>query len=506
MFTSDDKPIAASARSLVLNKQPEAPFSLPSNPSASLTGLLPADSAMRRWAQELRTLLDKRCADETDWQLQGHAVLLEGELLEEVPALLAEVALIAGLPLHVFSAANVVEQFLPWIGELPDDVPALVYLTPGEWMDPSAPGTAGGPPDSAGDSCADAFLRALQDLIQGLSTRPVVLVTAGRGFEQLCVCLRQAGYFDRRIRLPEWNADSRAGEFLRELGPELADESLYAKPRRLGALLKAVFPDRRRRQLTILALKRLARHQQRRVGFTDLVQMATQGTTEEDPMPTDSASRYRTAVHEAGHALILHLDSSAMSAPDFCTAIRSRDSHGRTVASFEAIESRGDDLMVDNVRHKIRTHLAGLAAEHLVLGADRVSAGGSGSDLDEATRLAAYMFGDWGISPDSSTPTLQASNLATVINDRHPADDPRVARMTRQYLQTEYINATDILRKHRSYLDSIVDALCRQDVLVQEDFERLWAECAEQSERTQLGRSVGNTAPKCELVWSSPQT
>lgn len=507
MFKPDGSPIAASARSLTLKKRPEAPLSLPNDQPAPLSGLLPTDSAMHRWAQELRRLLDKRSyADETDWQLQGHAVLLESEVLEEVPPLLEEVAHIAGLPLHVFSAANVVEQFLPWIGELPDAAPALVYLTPGEWMDPSSPEAEGEPPACAGGPCADAFLRAVQDVIQSLSTRPVVLVTAGRGFEQLCICLRQVGYFDRRIHVPEWNQDIRAGEFLRELGPGLADESLYAKPRRLGALLQAVFSDSRRRNLTILALKRLAKHQQRTVGFTDLVQMATRGTTEEDPMPADPASRYRTAVHEAGHALILHLDSSEMSAPDFCTAIRSRESHGRTVASFEAIESRGDDLTAGNARHKIRTHLAGLAAEHLVLGADKVSAGGSGSDLDEATRLAAYMFGDWGMSPDSSTSVLQASNLVTVINDRHPADDPRVTRMTRQYLQTEYIKTTDILRKHRAYLDSIVEALCRQDVLVQEDFERLWAEYAEQSERTQLGRLAMNTAPECGLVWSPPET
>lgn len=345
----DDSPIATSAQSLALKKKPGAPLTLSNAPSATWTRMLSTGSAVHRWAQELRTLLDKRSSsNETDWHLLGHAVLLEGDVLDEVPDLLEEVALIAGMPLHVFSAANVVHQFLPWFSELPDEAPSLVYLAPGEWMNPSSPGTEGEPPACAEGSCTDAFLDALQNLIQGLSTRPVVVVTAGRSFEQLCVCLRQVGSFDRRIRVPEWNADSRAGEFLRELGPELADESMSAKQQRLGALLEAEYPDRRRRQLTVLALKRLARHQQRRVGFTDLVQIVTQGTTEEDPLHTEGAFRYRTAVHEAGHALILHLDSSAMSAPAFCTAMRSRDAHGRTVASFEAIEFRGGDLTVES--------------------------------------------------------------------------------------------------------------------------------------------------------------
>ena len=148
------------------------------------------------------------------------------------------------------------------------------------------------------------------------------------------------------------------------------------------------------------------------------------------------------------------------------------------VTSFEAPESQGDDLTVANIRHKIRVQLAGLAAEHLVLGVEATSATGSGSDLDEATRLAVHMFGDWGIAPDSSTPASQASNLATVINGSHPADNPRIARMARQCLQTEFMKATEILRKHRTYLDRIVDALCQQDVLTQEDFERLWAGCS----------------------------
>lgn len=459
-----------------------------------MTSSLPQNSAMHSWAQGLRLLLSNQPrANETDWQLQGHAVLLESDALEEVTDLLEDVANIAGMPLHVFAAANVVEQFLPWIEELPVNAPALVYLMPGEWMDPSPPGTELEQSACAAGPCADTFLRAVQGVIRGLGPRPVVLVTAGRGFGQLCSCLRQLGYFDRRIRVPEWSADVLTNDFLHELGTDLADESLYAKPERLGALLKAVFPDRRRRNLTVLALKRLARRQQRRVGFSDLVQMATQGTSEDTPMPTDPATRYRTAVHEAGHALVSHLDSAAMSAPAFCTALKSRDSHGQMAASFEAQESRGDDLTVAHIRHKIRTHLAGLAAEHRVLGAESTSAAGSGNDLDEATRLTAYLLGSWGFSPDNSTPSMQASNLATVVNDSHPADNPRIARMTRQYLQAEYMKVTDLLSRHRAYLDSIVDALCTNEVLIQEDFERLWAECADNNSSTRRGKLMGST-------------
>ena len=439
--------------------------------------LLSPSSALYRWAQELRlTLSSQACLDVTDWHLQGHAVMLECNLIEEVPALLNEVAAFAGMTLYIFSSARVAEDFLDWIEQLPAHEPALVYLMPGDWMDPSSPASFMDPSTGVTLSCADAFLRALQGVIKGLGRRPVVLVTAVGGFEEMNLCLRQAGYFDRRIRVPERTADELVNAFLHELGCDLADESLRNKPERLGALLKAVFPDQRRRNLTTLALKRVAHRKQRLICFSDLVQMAMMGTTEDDLIPTDEGTRYRTAVHEAGHALVSHLDSSAMKAPTWCTAIKSRDCHGRMVASFEAPEIRGDDLSIANIQHKIRVLLAGRAAEHLVLGVEATSATGASADLEEATDLAIHMFGNWGIALETEMISSQASNLATVTNGGNPADNPRILWMARQCLQTEFMKATEILRKHCAYLHRIVQALCQQDVLIQEDFERLWAQ------------------------------
>lgn len=317
----------------------------------------PVSSALHRWTEELRTLLN--CyprADVEDWTLQGHAVLLETNALEEVPALLEHIADTVDIPLHIFPPTGVLENFLPWIRALPNDEPALIYLMPGDWMNPSLPGMEE-QPLFAVEPCPDAFLRTLQEVIQGLGARAIVLVTAARGFEQLSPCLRQVGYFDRRIQVPEWTADALVSDFLREIGVALVDESTRAKRERLGALLKMVFPDKRRRSLVVLALKRLARREQRCISFADLVRMAVRGTTEDDPLSTDPSTRHRTAVHEAGHALIAHLDSWSRIAPALCTAIKSRDCHGQLVSAFEAPETRSDDLTIANVRHKIRVKL-----------------------------------------------------------------------------------------------------------------------------------------------------
>ena len=180
--------------------------------------------------------------------------------------------------------------------------------------------------------------------------------------------------------------------------------------------------------------------------------------------------------------MVSHLDSSTKTAPALCTAIKARDCHGRLVTSFEAPETQVDDPTVAHILHKIRVMLAGRAAEHLVLGVDATSAAGASADLDEATGLALHMFANWGIALGTGTSAAQAANLVTVTNDGTPADNPRILRLARQCLQVEFMKTTEILRQHRTYLDRIVQALCQQDVLVQEDFERLWEECLRSSQ------------------------
>lgn len=66
--------------------------------------------------------------------------------------------------------------------------------------------------------------------------------------------------------------------------------------------------------------------------------------------------------------------------------------------------------------------------------------------------------------------------------------------MARQILQTEFQKTTEILCKHRIYLDRIVQALCQQDVLTQEDFDRLWAECSSSHTRGIVDRECTDEA------------
>ena len=120
---------------------------------------------------------------------------------------------------------------------------------------------------------------------------------------------------------------------------------------------------------------------------------------------------------------------------------------------------------------------------------------GASSDLDEATGLAMHMFADWGIALDSSTSASQSSNLATVINGCNPSDSPLIVDMVRRYLQSEFIQTTEILRKHRAYLDRIVTALCQRDVLTQEDFEQLWSEQEENHQQKLMDSGHITEAP-----------
>jgi hypothetical protein len=141
----------------------------------------------------------------------------------------------------------------------------------------------------------------------------------------LDVSLRSVSYFDRRIRFPDVSPAIYAKWFLSELADETLAMSITQNPRKLGALLRHEYPDQRRRRLMQKAMRRVAWREQRPLEFADLVKFATYGTSEVDPEVNPEASTYKHAVHEAGHALITHIDSKDQIPPSYCSVLKHTD-------------------------------------------------------------------------------------------------------------------------------------------------------------------------------------
>ncbi|MHA3980826.1 M41 family metallopeptidase, partial [Halovulum sp. GXIMD14794] len=153
--------------------------------------------------------------------------------------------------------------------------------------------------------------------------------------------------------------------------------------------------------------------------------------------------RWRSAVHECGHALAcaalgLGTVQRVLLTPGGGEIHRDRDAREGLLPDVEA---------------ELALTLAGRAAERLVLGT--VSAGSGGaedSDLAVATRIAIAIDTALGLGAHGPTWSGTADPL------RH-FDDPDLRARVRTRLETAEERATRILQKHRDHLTRMAGAL-----------------------------------------------
>ncbi len=161
----------------------------------------------------------------------------------------------------------------------------------------------------------------------------------------------------------------------------------------------------------------------------------------------------RTAVHEAGHAIIQLVGPSKGKDISFVSIIPRPDGTLGFVASF----NDRVDISKADVIEQVRIFLAGRAAEHVVYGKRNVGAGAGGggrSDLAQATRLLTRMFLQYGYS-DTGLMWMDVDNIEARSRDL----PPHIQREVRRTLDRNYRQTVRILRKNRRLLNRIVKEL-----------------------------------------------
>ncbi len=445
--------------------------------SSSFWSTIPDQSAIQTWTDDLKRVIKSRPLTE-NWQLAGQAVVLETDENSNARELIHFVAGEVGMQLHIIDMPNVISNFPEWFAVLPDDQPAIVYLEPGSWqgddfyeVNPKAQRF------DIDEEQLRVFRCALKTLLkEELPSKPVVLVTVAQTFEQLDISFRQADAFDRRIQVPSWTDEGFFNAFADGIGRDKLGTSITEQKEKIACLLRDVYPDQRRRLLMQRAMQRVAWREKRQLEYQDLVYFASYGTGEVGTVVHPPNERHRHAVHEAGHALIGHLTSRERTAPALCSILPRNDSQGIVIPAYEGHERKSNDLSYKDMQYKIRVMLAGRAAEHFVLGVDEVSASGSGSDLENATKLANSMFALWGLSDDIRNKAAAAKNLAVIVGEASPSEAQHIETMTRMFLKRIYLETLAILRTNRIYLESIVDALVKRNFLVQKELEEIYSD------------------------------
>lgn len=297
-------------------------------------------------------------------------------------------------------------------------------------------------------------VNAVLEQMQGLDEdEPLIVIGATNYPDNVDPALRRAGRLDQVITLPRPNVAGLEHIFSYYLGPHRAAKNL-ARNVKVEPLAQLAFGlTGADVEFFVRGAARRARKARRRITQADLVAEITRRPRRPDSVVSLTADdMHRVAVHEAGHAIAALLSANGGREVTYVSIIPRMDGSLGFTATAPA---PGVVLTRIDVHERLRTILAGRAAEEVVFGKANVSLSAGGteqSDLAVATRLATRVICTSGFGGDGSL-------LWT------PAPTPAQLDQVDALLRDSYRAAIDLLRDQRAALDRIVRALVdRQEI------------------------------------------
>lgn len=337
--------------------------------------------------------------------------------------------------------------------------PSIVFIDEIDAIGKSRDGVGNG--DNSGDVLT-AFLTEM-DGFNTDTTRPVFVLAAtnygvdsARGKSLDAALLRR---FDRRIYVDLPNKDERkrylemkiAGHASVRLSADQIDNIALRSTGMSLAELESVFE---------MALRNAIRSQTGVVGdheFEDAFETFSNGEKKE----WNPESLKRTARHESGHALVCWLTGEK---PTYLTIV-ARGDHGGYMQHANS-EDKGAYTKAE-LLGKIRTSLAGRAAEMVYYGAeDGISTGASG-DLYSATSIAEQMVCRYGM--------VESVGMSYVdLTTAGSAENAAVREKVNAILQEELDRAVCLIRENTAAIDAMVDALLKKNHLKEKEIDDIF--------------------------------
>jgi hypothetical protein len=281
--------------------------------------------------------------------------------------------------------------------------------------------------------------------------------------------------FDRRFNIIRPTLEEIASNFIEMVGVGLCDQGLNEHLGKVGKLLEMEFSDRRRQELIALTLKRLAKKENRKICFSDLVDLSLKGSAESDAYPLRHQDVIQQiAIHEAGHATVAIIDSNGKNVPEYAGVVESHHYNGIVADSFAYHYSKNGKRTYADMKHQIRILLAGRVAEHLILGSENISIVAAKDDFERASDICYDMFSKRAISDDMETLDGVISNLFISPAKASTSEVFRIESKVRDYLETQYRIVYELLNTHRKLLDEITNRLVNDKILDQEDLSEVY--------------------------------
>jgi len=317
----------------------------------------------------------------------------------------------------------------------------------------------------------DGFSGDSRVVVMAATNRPDVLDSA----------LLRPGRFDRRVLVDRPEREARTAILeIHARGKPLADDVelsavAQATPGYTGADLENLINE-----AALLASRRGAKT----ITQDDFWQ-AHDKVLVGDPRESilTSEERRRTAIHEAGHAVIAQLSPRAQRVRRVSILPR-----GATLGATQQVPGEDKHLLVQSeLCAQLRVLLGGFAAEKMVLGE---TSSGASDDLKKATDLAFDMIAHYGMSEETG-PVYHELRTAHAFLGQRLATDGGVSQATVRALEVEVQTllkraseeAGEVLRDRRSDFDRVVDALLEEETLEGERLDELLQPRASKEER-----------------------
>ena len=423
-------------------------------------------SALKQWANELACKSKNTDDHALSWDLVGRAVMIVNDSEVFSRRLVYEVAKISGYQVLELDADNVFNTFATGFDEIKE--PTIFLMKQGIWSAEDK--------DHISADEIKAFQVNFPKLIGAIpDEKPLVFVTYGNEYISLVDSLRSVGAFDRRFFIDDPSLLDRASSFFSLLTTDLCGNSLLDAPAKVGQLLECEVDSERRMSLLVLALRRLAHREKRKIEYMDLLHYALHGTAECSMESLAYEMKYNIAVHEAGHALISILDSCGLDVPDYAGIVPAQGTLGQVSASYSYLAGLSTYGSYKHKRHIARVLLGGRAAEHLVLGVESMSVTSAKGDLRHATNLAKDLVGRCGISPTLEDNLTAGSNLLIRSSDTSDVEKSRIENDARVFLSRQYDAVCEMLKSNLGKIEVIAQHLLKKNVLTQGDLMNIMA-------------------------------
>ena len=374
----------------------------------------------------------------------------------------------AGVPFFSMSASEFVEMIVgvgasrvrDLFAQAKAAAPSIVFI---DEIDAIGRSRGAGGAFSGGNDEREQTLNQILTEMDGFdATTGVIVLAATNRPDVLDPALLRPGRFDRRVTV---QAPDKVGreQILRvhtrsvPLAPDVDLSGLAATTvGMVGADLANLVNE-----AALLAARR--KHEQVAMSdFSDSLEKIVLGAARK--IMLSDADRRRTAYHEAGHALTGMLSAGADPVRKISIIPRSR-SLGVTLSAPETDQFNYDE---QGLLARIRVATGGRAAEEVVYG-DQTT--GAESDIRQATQLARLMVGRFGMSEEIGfVAVLPQDGEASALQGLTEVSEhtrQRVDAEVKRIVGEAHDEAIGLLTEHRDRLDSLAEALVREETLDQ---------------------------------------